>query len=363
MTNKERFLNHMNFKGVDRCFCMETGFWSELFSEWPMFAAANVKNNAQANAFLGLDMIENFWGELIHANTFLEPFYSSTLLGETETTEIMYNSYGVVIEKMKPLYGERSRMLRPSIVTPGDWHRTKAERFIIADPKRNVDIEQCRKNLSGVVDSPLGLYCGSMVGLIAQMLTFEGMIYSCFDYPEMMEDMVETCFRLIDRFLDQVLPHFKFDIACFYENITCKNGPTLPVWFFREIVVPRYKLICKKLNQYGVNLISVGSDGDIRPLLPYFLECGVNCLSPYEVNGCVHPDELLSRYPGALRIIGGVDKLEIAKGKEEIDKYLQSIYKAVVRGGYIPHIDHDVPPSISEENFVYYLEQKRKLLG
>lgn len=363
MTNKERFRNQMNFKGVDRCFCMETGFWDELFQEWPMFAAASIKNNSEANEFLGLDTIENFWGDLIHENTFLEPYYPRTLISETETTEIRYNPYGVIVERMKPAYGARSRMLRPSIVTPDDWKSVKAERFILDDPKRKINIEQSRKILSDKSDRPLGLFCGSVVGFIAQMLTFEGMIYACFDYPDMVEDMVETCFQLIDRFLDQVLPHIQFDIACLYENITCKNGPTIPVWFFRDVVVPRYKLISKKLNQYGVNLISVGSDGDIRPLLPYFMEGGVNCLSPYEVNGCVHPDILLSQYPGALRIIGGVDKLEIAKGKDAIDRYMDSIYKAVVRGGYIPGIDHDIPPSISEENFVYYLEKKRKLLG
>lgn len=363
MTNKERFLNHMNFKSVDRCFCMETGFWEELFSEWPMFVAANVKNNAEANKFLELDVLENFWGELIYANTFLEPCYPDTLLGETETTLIMYNPYGVVVEKMKPEYGSRSRMLRPSIVTPHDWDRVKAERFILTDARRNVNIKQCQKALSGIGDNPLGLFCGSLVGFTAQMLTFEGMIYSCYDYPDMVEDMVETCYQLINRFLDQILPCFKFDIACFYENITCRNGPTIPLWLFRDFVVPRYKFITKKLRQYGIHLISVGSDGDIRPLLPYFLEAGVNCLSPYEVNGCVHPDELLSQYSGSLRIIGGVDKIEIAKGKAAIDKYLDSIYKTVIKGGYIPHIDHDIPPSISEENFVYYLERKRSILG
>ncbi len=363
MTNKERFLNHMYFKNVDRCFCMETGFWEEVFSQWPSLAAAHVSSQAEASSFFGLDVLENFWGELIYANTFLEPHYPNTVLRETEKALHMYNSYGVVIEKMKPEYGARSRMLRPSIATPEDWRRAKGERFILNDPKRDVDLERCAKALSGKEESPLGLFCGSVVGFIAQMLTFEGMIYSCYDHPDMVEDMVETCCRLIERFLDQILPHFRFDIACFYENITCKNGPIIPLWFFCDVVIPRYKRIVAKLHQYGVQLISVGSDGDIRPLLPYLLEAGVNCLSPYEVNGCVRPDELLGQYPGALRIIGGVDKLVIAKGKTAIDRYLDVIYKAVLTGGFIPHIDHDIPPSISEENFVYYLEKKRKMLG
>lgn len=362
MTNKERFVNQMNFKSVDRCLNIETGFWFETFQEWPMFASQSINNNFDAYALLGLDILENFWGERIYANTFLDPYFPDTLLSETDTMEIRYNSYGVIVEKMKPTYGTRSRMLRPSVVTPEDWSRVKAERFAL-DGRRNVDIDRCRKDLACIGENPSGLFCGSVVGFIAQMLTFEGMIYACYDHPEMVEDMVETCYRLIDRFLDQMLPHFTFDIACLYENITCKSGPILPVQFFRDVVAPRYELICRKLNKFGISLISVGSDGDIRPLLPYFLKSGVNCLSPYEVNGCVHPSELLGQYPGALRIIGGVNKLEIAKGKEAIDRYMDSIAKSVENGGFIPHIDHDVPPSISEENFLYYLEKKKKLLG
>lgn len=363
MTNRERFRNQMSFRGVDRCINVETGFWAETFLEWPMFASAGLKNIFDAFSLLGLDILENFWGERIYANTFLEPYYAETLIDDTDTTEIRYNSYGVVVEKMKPACGARSRMLRPSVATPEDWKRVKAERFIIDDARRDVDIVHCKKVIAAVGDNPLGLFCGSVVGFIAQMLTFEGMIYACYDNPEMVEDMVETCYRLIDRFLDQILPHFRFDSACLYENITCKNGPILPLWFFKDVVAPRYRLICKKLNNYGIDLISVGSDGDVRPLLPTFLECGVNCLSPYEVNGCVHPAELLGQYPGALRIIGGVDKIEIARGKEAIDRYLDSVAKLVENGGYIPHIDHDVPPSISQENFLYYLERKKKLLG
>ncbi|OGO81591.1 MAG: hypothetical protein A2Y21_05190 [Clostridiales bacterium GWC2_40_7] len=48
MTSKEWFVNQMNFKGVDRCFCMETGFLEKTLREWPMFVTANVKNNTIA---------------------------------------------------------------------------------------------------------------------------------------------------------------------------------------------------------------------------------------------------------------------------------------------------------------------------
>lgn len=69
------------------------------------------------------------------------------------------------------------------------------------------------------------------------------------------------------------------------------------------------------------------------------------------------------RWPGALRIMGGVDKLQIARGPEAIDAYLGSLEKHVARGGFIPFIDHDWPPSIRVEDYLYYLDAKQCRFG
>ena len=62
-----------------------------------------------------------------------------------------------------------------------------------------------------------------MIGKIRDLLTFEGLAYACYDYPEMVEDMVETCCLLVEDFLDQVLPHFDFDFASGWEDICFKT--------------------------------------------------------------------------------------------------------------------------------------------
>jgi uroporphyrinogen decarboxylase len=80
-----------------------------------------------------------------------------------------------------------------------------------------------------------------MIGLIRNMLTFEGLAYATYDYPEMVEDMVETCCVLVENALDQLLPHFQFDFACGWEDICFKNGPIVSVDFFQNVITPRYK--------------------------------------------------------------------------------------------------------------------------
>ena len=63
-------------------------------------------------------------------------------------------------------------------------------------------------------------------------------------------------------------------------------------------------------------------------------------------------------------MVGGVDKREIAKGRRAIQKEIaRTITPILDQGGFIPTIDHAIPPDISLADFEYYLDLKRKLLA
>ena len=133
--------------------------------------------------------------------------------------------------------------------------------------------------------------------------------------------------------------------------------------FFNDIVVPRYQRIGRKLHDHGIDIWYTDCDGDVRPLLPGFMKAGINCLFPYEVNSCVHPVELLQEHGKDLRIMGGVDKMELGKGPEAIKAYLESLIPGVERGGYIPFCDHRCPPNVKPEDYLYYLDLKESMFG
>ncbi|MDO8685458.1 MAG: uroporphyrinogen decarboxylase family protein [Clostridiales bacterium] len=273
------------------------------------------------------------------------------------------NEDGLLAEVPKDGHATIPHFIKASIVTPDDWKKCKEERCRIDDPIRKIDIEALKKEHPADRNYPLGVGCNSMIGRVRDMLTFEGLAYACYDYPDMVEDMVETRCVLVENFLDQVLPHFKFDYASGWEDICFKNGPIVSVDFFKKVVMPRYKRISKKLHAYGVDIWYTDCDGDVRPLLPYFLEGGVNCLFPYEVNSCTHPAQLLNQYGNELRIMGGVDKMQIKSGKEAIKTYLESLEPLVARGGYIPFCDHRCPPDVNPDDYLYYLDLKERMFG
>jgi len=337
---------------------MEFGYWDENYKEWDIFINNGIRNERQANIFFNFDKIEVTGGRV-----WMNPGFEARVLEETDKLKILMNADGLIAEVTKDGHSSIPHYLKSSVITPEDWKKVKEEKFRRDDPARVVDLDRMKANHPPERTYALGVDCGSMIGRIRDMLTFEGLAYATYDYPEMVDDMVETACILVEDMLDQVLGKIDFDYATGWEDIAFKNGPIVSVDFFRDIVTPRYKRIGDKLHTAGIDLWYTDCDGDVRPIMKYFMEGGINCLFPFEVNGCAHPAELLNKYGKELRIMGGFDKLQLGAGKEAIAAYMKTLEPLVARGGYIPFCDHRCPPNVTVEDYLYYLDLKEATFG
>ncbi len=358
MTARERFNNQMHYKPIDRCFNMEFGYWTENFTEWDIFVENGIKTNEQADVFFNFDRIEVEMGV-----AWMCPMYEQEILEEKETTNVIRNVHGLIAEVPKDGHDTIPHYVGATVVTPEDWKKAKEERFNVDSPERTVDLEALKQKHPADRDYPVGVHCGSMIGSVRDMLTFEGLAYASFDYPDMVEDIVETACQLTEKYLDQVLGVVDFDYATGWEDICFKNGPIVSVDFFRDVVAPRYKRIHERLKKHGIDLWYTDCDGDVRPILKIFMDNGINCMFPYEVNCCCHPGELLDEFGPQLRLMGGVDKLELGKGPEAIKAYMETLAPYVEKGGYIPFCDHRCPPNVKTGDYIYYLDLKEEMFG
>jgi hypothetical protein len=357
MTDRERFNRQMHYQPVDRCFNMEFGYWNENFQLWSIFKDNHITNNEEADVFFNFDVIKETRTPWIH------PQFEEKIVAETETTQTIISPFGLLAEVPKDRHDTIPHYLKSSIVIPDDWKKCKAERFRRDDPGRKVDIGRLKTQFPADRDFPVGVHCGSMIGRVRDMLSFEGLAYAMYDYPDMVEEMVEISCLLIEDFLDQILPAVRFDYAAGWEDICFKSGPIVTLDFFKNVVMPRYKRINKKLKTAGIDIWYTDCDGDVRPILPYLLEGGINCLFPFEVNCCTHPAELLNEYGRELRIMGGVDKMALGEGPAAIKAYLKTLVPLVERGGYIPFCDHRCPPNVKPDDYLFYLDLKEKMFG
>jgi uroporphyrinogen decarboxylase len=115
------------------------------------------------------------------------------------------------------------------------------------------------------------------------------------------------------------------------------------------------------LRGRNVQFIGLDSDGQVDPLIPVWLDAGINVLFPFEVQAGMDVVEVRRKYGKDLRIWGGVNKRALAQGAQAIDAELDRVKPLIKEGGYIPHTDHSCPPDISFGDYCYYMKRLTKI--
>jgi len=117
------------------------------------------------------------------------------------------------------------------------------------------------------------------------------------------------------------------------------------------------------LRAHGVQHVMVDSDGWIGQLIDGWLEAGVNVMFPLERAAGTDPVMLREQYGPQLLLMGGVDKMKIARGGDDLVRELEHLAPLVEAGGYIPHCDHLCPADVSLDKYRFYLSKKREIFG
>jgi uroporphyrinogen decarboxylase len=130
------------------------------------------------------------------------------------------------------------------------------------------------------------------------------------------------------------------------------------------VLVPNYQRITGLLKHYGVDVVVIDCDGDISQLVPLWLEGGVNCMFPLEIGAWgADPIAYREQYGHDLLMIGGVSKRILSSSREQITREVERLTPLVEDGGYIPTPDHRVPPDVPLQNYLFYLEEAKRIWG
>ena len=368
MNDRERFLDIMAFRPVDRVPDYELALWSQTYDRWVAEGLPRdvlYQNWFDGEPYFGLDR-----RAFTPINIWMLPGFEPEVLEETDRYVVRRHEDGIVTRGLKEgsVRGMRASMDQHLThpVTDRASFRALKRRYDPSSPVRCPQWWDTMVQAWQQRDYPLCLLTNGSAGLYSQLRSWcgtEGISYLFFDDPVLVEEMVE--FNV--DFILKVTERARRDIACdyfnFFEDFAGKGGPLVSPDLFRTFLLPGYRRIVGEFRRSGIRHFWLDSDGDPRVLIPLMLEAGITCLWPLEIAAEIDPMEIRRRYGRDLALAGGIDKRELAKGRAEIDREIERRMPLMETGGYIPHIDHSVPPDISLDNFRYYLERKRRLLG
>jgi len=370
MTDLERFLACMDYESVDRVPNHELGVWGQTRERWEHEAPDTVAG-FRWNWFDGEQVLGMDRREFVPVNySFLPPF-EHEVIEESDEVVVARNTNGILTRALKTgtsAYGTRLCMdqyLEFPVSTPSDFRAIK-RRLVAAQPERyprdlDTRIKAWRKRDYPLV---LGRNCAAngFYWRAREWMGTEALSYAWYDQPALMHEMMEFFADFVIETSRPVLEKIDVEYFCLNEDMSMKGGPLLGPDTYREFILPHLKRLVEFLRSHGTRHVAVDSDGDPTVLIPLLMDAGVDVVWPIERASDVCPQEWRRRFGKTLRLWGGVDKRVLSRGRDAINAHLLEFAPLIEEGGFIPTVDHTVPPEVSWDDFRYYMDAKDALL-
>jgi uroporphyrinogen decarboxylase len=359
MNQRDRFLRYMSFEPVDRIPLMEMGVWPETLERWYHEGLPRwVRELRHLEDYLGLDRSFNLnWLPINHE---FEPPFEEEVLEETAEHELIRDKDGIICRRLK-----RGRSIpqyvRFPLETEADYE-TLLPRLRGSDPARyphDFDEELHWRRQRGEV---VGINFRSFFGFHRNIMGLENWSLAFYDRPALARRMIADRLQFGKEIFARALATGAIDFAQIWEDMAYNTAPMISPQLVRQYMLPAYGELVEYLRAGGVRLIMVDSDGRVDELLPLFLEAGMDGTHPCEVAAGSDPIELRRRFPGC-RLMGGLDKRVLATGPAGVDAELKRVAPLLKEGGYIPMLDHYVPPDVSYDTYRYYVDRRREMLS
>jgi len=374
-TELQRFYDCMEYRPSDRRPNHELGVWPQTRTRWRA-EALDAVGDFGWNWFYVEPALQLDRRDYVPMNYGFVPPYERQVLEDTPEYEVVRNDKGILTKALKEGTQDGGRMCMDQyldfpIHTPADFPAVKA-RLTPALPERYpADLDE-RVAAWAQRDYPLimGRNCDAngFYWRAREFMGTEALSFAWYDYPEMMHEMmafyadliIETSRPVLEK-LRQAGTHVEYFVL--NEDMSMKAGPLLSPQTYRTFIFPHLRRLVDFFKSYDCRYIAVDTDGNPTALVPLLMDAGVDVLWPLERASDVHPLEIRRRFGKSLRLWGGVDKRVLPLGPAAIRAHLRELIPLIEEGGYIPTIDHTVPPDVSWDDFQYYMEAKLALLA
>jgi uroporphyrinogen decarboxylase len=361
MTPRERFIKTLTFGTPDRVFY---AFGDPRKSTLEAWYAQGLRRMPDVGDYgcpqefydlVGMDRLQMG----LPVNTGIFPPFEERTIKEDESGRTWMDAEGIVMHDSgaslaTPGFRTRSYVSHP-VTNSEDWLRMR-ERFEPDTPGRYPDDwAKQAADLSGR-DYPLVGVVQGLYWKARDWVGFENLSVLFYDNPSLVHEMMEHTTVFIMEVLERALADVEVDCIILNEDMAYKHASMISPKMFREFMLPRYKRLAAYFAGHHVPIFMVDCDGHIGELLPLWIEAGANATFPVEIAAHNDPVAYRKRHGKAMAMHGAIDKREIRSRERTYKEIMGKVPRLVEGGGYLPRIDHAVPPDVPLASFLYMCE-------
>lgn len=363
MNTKQRFIKICHFKKVDRLPYWECtmGFMPQTIQRWKKEGLPqNINTHREVEQYFGMEPREFLPVNSGFTRPPFDPPFEKVVLKEDERI-ILYRAPDGIICKV---FKNPTETCTPGVQwvdfpvkNEEDWEKIKWR----LDPERRTwpNWEELRKKYKDF-PYPLALTICGAYGFPRCLLGDKRLLVFYYRKPRFIHKIMEHWLYLYKGICKKVLREIKVDYVLIWEDMASKNGPLVSPRIFKEFILPYYEELINFIKKMGVDIIMVDTDGNVIPILNLFIEAGVNAMMPFEIAAGMDPLKVREEFGDDLVILGGIDKRKLVSKKAIKQEVLSKVPKLINEGGYIPFVDHNIPPNVSLENIKFYISLVRR---
>ena len=198
--------------------------------------------------------------------------------------------------------------------------------------------------------------------MVRDWVGFENLCLFCADDPGWVREMFDfTCDFAIQNLKGRI-EGLELDHLFVNEDMAYKHASMISPAMVRELMFPGYRRLIDFLNAAGVGNIIMDCDGHIGQLIPLWIEAGFHGVWPCEIAALNDPIAYRKEYGTGIALLGTIDKRELRFGFKEVKaEVMGKVPFLMEKGGYVPGVDHGVPPDVPVRNFLYLCELLKAL--
>ncbi|MFO7869872.1 MAG: uroporphyrinogen decarboxylase family protein [Kiritimatiellia bacterium] len=352
MTHRERFLNSLDRKPVDRL------PWGDGL--WPDTQRKYVQ---QGLAVEGEDWIKDFdmsWRSSGWINSTANLDFEPEIIEETEETILKLDGNGARLRTWKGKSGTPEHV-DFTVKDREGWEEVIKPHLAEID-RRRIPFEAYRDDKHKAAEEQRAFLWHGVAPFeqMHPMCGHEYMLMGMALDPDWVKDMVMT-------YADMTIAHQEVlfsecgvpDAIWYFEDMGFKEKPFMSPDMYREIVQPGHKKLFDYAHSVGCKVV-VHSCGFVEPLVPGLVEAGMDCLQAMEVKAGMDMPRIARSFGDRIAFCGNIDIRIIAGNDrkaidEEIDRKIKPVLES--GGGYIVHSDHSIPPDVEHDTLKYFFER------
>lgn len=365
MTGRDRFLAALSHQEGDRV-PFHDHPWASTILRW-----------REEGMPTDISPADYFGFELIRITADTTPRFPTEVLEETEEYVLSRNSFGGVVRNHKD-YSTTPEIVDYPCKSRDDWEKIKEK--LKPDPARidwdgkwpaghrRGDMRGNSPLQKGVADwraglpgcraaHDAGMFTCYLAGVgydkIQSYVASEQLLMAIVSDPEWVMDMYETDADLVIATYEMMKKGgFQFDAAFLGSDLGYRNGLLFSPHHYDKQLRPTLRRLFDYFRGEGMPVI-LHCCGNVKELIPRFIEDGLACLQPLEVKAGMDLIELKKQFGDKITFMGGIDvRLMVDPNPKLIEEEIRTkVSFAKKGGGYIYHSDHSIPNTVSFERF------------